>query len=152
MILIKINGNFAGVTSRRGHIFKATIPLSLALVLLSCHRQQTFDDKTLADIRDFNDREAPKQMDPVTTLDSMGYQQEDRTLTYFYTLSGMADDPSVLTDEIVQAQQEALLENLRVSIQLKPYKEQGISFEYLYYSQTTGQLLMRYLFTADDYE
>ncbi|MCD7720739.1 MAG: hypothetical protein LUI09_00745 [Prevotellaceae bacterium] len=136
---------------KRGLTNVRWISLLCLLAFSSCHRKQTFEERMLEEIAAFNQREVPKRMDEVTVMDSLRYEPESRSIAYFYTLEGLADNDSVLTEELRDQQREGLLGNLRGSIQLKPYKEQGLSFEYRYYSHKSGKLLMRFAFTADDY-
>ncbi|MCD8265925.1 MAG: hypothetical protein LUC33_02100 [Prevotellaceae bacterium] len=125
--------------------------LASLLALSSCRKKQTFEERIVEELAAYNQHEAPKRMDEVTVMDSLRYEPESRTIAYFYTLEGLADNDSVLTEGVREQQRDGLLANLRGSIQLKPYKEQGLNFEYRYYSRKSGKLLMRFAFTADDY-
>ncbi len=129
-----------------------TLTLLLALATLcSCHKRQTLEERVAEDIAGFNRDEAPKRIDRIMVLDSMGFDPGSGTISYFHTLEGMADDASVLTDEVRQQHRDRLLESLKGDIQLRVYKERRLNFEYLYYSKTSGELLMSYRFSAEDY-
>ncbi len=126
--------------------------ITLALLCLcSCQRQKTFEQKTAEEIEEFNQREVPKRMDKVTVMDSIAFDSAERTLAYCYTLEGIADNDSTLNADLQEAQRVALLDNVKGSIQLRSYKEQGFCFEYRYYSRKTGRVLMSFLFTPADY-
>ncbi len=132
---------------------RTLIPLLLVAVTVgSCSKKQTFDDKVALEVATFNEKDAPKRTDPVTTLDSLAYDRETRTISYHYTLEGIADDGSIITDELREKQRDNLLRNIRSNLQLKSYKEQGTNFHYEYRSQSTGEILMTYSFSAEDYE
>ncbi len=103
------------------------------------------------DIDNFNHNEAPKRTDQVTVIDSLRFDEGSYTILYFHTLEGVADDITVLTDDVRQQQRDGLLEHLKSNIQLKTYKERRMNFEYRYYSKTTGKLLMKFRFSAEDY-
>ncbi len=116
----------------------------------SC-RRQSFEKKLALEIERFNVREAPQRKDSTIVLDSLVYLRPSSTVVYHYTLEGMADNPSLLTPEVLEMQRAGLLEYLRGSIQLRPYKEHGVSFGFVYHSQKTGGELMRFSFSPKDY-
>lgn len=118
----------------------------IAISLSACHKQ-TFDDQVLADVEHFNQKEAPKQLDPYTTFDSMAYDASNLTLTYFYTLNADVDASLFPTEEA----RDHLLDNLQNSIQMKTYKEHGLNFRYLFIWHETGLPLLDCTFTPDDY-
>ena len=118
----------------------------IALACTACHKQ-TFDERVLAEVEQFNQKEAPKRLDMYTTFDSMNYDTKSLMISYFYTIEGNMD-ASVFP---VDAMREELLGNLRNSIQLKAHKEHGISFHYIYFLQKTGKPLLDCTFTPEDY-
>lgn len=124
----------------------------LAAVSLSACRKQSYEEKVMQDMENYNRKEAPKRMDQVTMLDSLVFDPDSRTIVYYYTLEGMADDETLFTDDIRQQQHDGLLNNLKGSIQLRSYKEHELNFEYRYYSKKSGHLIMKFQFSADDYK
>ena len=46
---------------------------------------------------------------------------------------------------------DTILKGLRGSLQMKPYKDEGITFCYDYYSISSGKLLFNLTFTPEDY-
>lgn len=132
-------------------MIKKLLPLTLLPLFTACQKQ-TFEERVAEEVERFNRKESPKKMDEVTTLDSLNFDASSRTMSYCYSLSGPADDESILTPEVKEKQHEVLLQNLRGSIQLKPHKEQGFNFEYRYYSHKSGKLLLRERFTKRHYE
>lgn len=123
---------------------------AVLMLLCSCGKE-SFEERVSREVKDFNEKEAPKRVDQYTTMDSMTWNIQKRTITYYYTMSGIADDPTLITDEVKEAMHDQLLDNIRVSIQLKPYKEQGLNFEYKYFSKKSGKTLYRARFTTKDY-
>ena len=92
----------------------------------------------------------PIQIDKETTLDSMAYHESDNTLYYYYALSGTLDDSkkiSELKDKVMKSQ----LETVKNSVELRKYKEWGLSFCYVYYSKTSHDLLLNMKFTKEQY-
>ncbi len=132
---------------KRGFVLPAIVGM---LTLMACHRE-TFEERVARDIERINERETPHRMDEATMLDSLRFDISRRTICYYYTLEGLADDAALLKGVVSQKQRELLLQALKGSIQLRPYKEKGLSFEYVYLSQRTGKRLMRFRFTEKDY-
>lgn len=53
-------------------------------------------------------KQCPMTIDEMTRMDSTNYTDGDNTFTYYYTLTGTADDPT-----IAEATQKQLTESLR---------------------------------------
>lgn len=130
--------------------------------LTACHKQ-TFDERVEDEVIQFNEKQAPKRMDAYTTFDSMAYDRQALELSYYYTID-YDFNAQLFTDEEVwneiwqekrgevQTQlREELLRNLQSSIQLKAYKEHGLTFHYTYYLKRTGETVVDCAFTPEDY-
>jgi len=92
----------------------------------------------------------PIRIDKETTLDSMTYHQSDNTLFYYYSLIGSLDNAQKINNlrpQIIKNQ----LETVKNSIELRKYKEWGISFCYIYFSKTSHKLLLNMKFTKEQY-
>ncbi len=124
--------------------------IAAALTAGGCGKQ-TFDERVQQEVDDFNQKQSGRRTDPVTIMDSMHYDADGRILSYCYTVDGKADDPAVITDDVRELQHQQLLDQVKGSINLKPYKEEGITFRYVYYSATTGDVLMECVFSSADY-
>lgn len=120
------------------------------IVCVGCKRE-TKDEKIKNDIEQFTQKECPKFFDPCTRLDSACYDIASRTLSYHYTVQDVLDDETIYTEEVTDAFRENTLRELRNSIQLKTYKDEGITFRYDYRSITTGKMLLELTFTKEDY-
>ena len=114
--------------------------------LTACHRH-TFEEQILDDVNNFNTKEAPKRMDMITTLDSMAYDSDSQTLSYFYTIEEEIGIESLAGDEF----KRVLGEHVRTSIPLKAYKEHGLNFHFKYLSQKSGKPLVECTFTPEEY-
>ena len=121
-----------------------------ALLLGSCKRE-TKDDRFRREFEQFTEKECPKEVSPYTRMDSIAYDIESRTLTEYYTVSGELDIDSLYTDEVVEEFSTNLLKELKGSIALKPYKDEGINFGYLYRSIKTDKFILEVTFTPEDY-
>lgn len=117
------------------------------LVLTGC-KKQTFDERVQAEVDHFNEKEAPKRLDSITTFDSMQYDSKQLLLSYFYTLK--TDLPMDLFPK--EDVKQELLRNLRQSLQLKTHKEHGLLFRYKYILSPSGETLIDCTFTPEDYK
>lgn len=127
--------------------------LCLALLVCGACKRETKHEKFHQDFLQFTQKECPKQIDPYTRLDSVVYNIEMRTLTEYYTVSDKLDDDSIYANgQIMSNFRETMLKGLKGSIQLKQYKDEGITFRYEYRSITTGEVKLELSFTKEDYE
>ncbi len=123
----------------------------ILLVLGACKRE-TKDELFQREFQQFTQKECPKFVDECTRLDSAVYNIENRTLTYFYTVRGELDNETIYTNERMSSEfHNTILKGLKGSLQLKIYKDEGISFCYSYCSETTGEKYMELTFTPEDY-
>ncbi len=116
------------------------------LLAASCHRQ-TFEDSVAQEVENFNKNEAPKRQDPVSVFDSMNFDRQSLTISYFYTVEGEGE--TLFPAELLK---ESVLKTLRSSIQLKEHKERGYNFRYVYNAKSDGHTLMDVTFTKKEYK
>ena len=86
-------------------------------------------------------KQCPMTIDEMTRMDSTNYTGGDNTFTYYYTLTGTADDPT-----IAEATQKQLTESLPEII------EMGVTMLYVYLSDKTHEELFRVKITPDMYK
>lgn len=122
-----------------------------ALLACGACERMTKDEKFKLDFEQYTQKECPKFVDEYTRLDSACYDIGSRTLSYHYTVQGNFDNEEFFTDELTEPFHDEVLKGLKTSLQLKPYKDEGITFHYDYRSMTSGKLLLELTFTADDY-
>ena len=125
--------------------------LCLALFTCGACKRESKDEKFQRDFQQFTQKECPKFVDPCTRLDSACYDIESRTLSYHYTVQDMLDDEKIYTEETNNAFYDDILKGLKNSIQMKSYKDEGITFRYDYRSITTGKMLLVLTYTPEDY-
>lgn len=132
---------------------KVLAAISCIGILLACGacKRETKDEKFQRDFKQFTQKECPKFVDQCTRLDSACYDIESRTLFYNYSVQGELDNDSIYTEELSEAFHNDILKGLKGSLQLKVYKDEGITFCYSYRSMTTGKLLLELNFTKEDY-
>ena len=150
-IISEKNISLRDLNQRKMNKVLAIIACSSLIVCSTCKRE-TKDERFQRDFQQFTQKECPKFVDPYTCLDSAIYDIESRTLSYHYTVQEMLDNESIYTDELTEAFHEDILKGLKNSIQLKPYKDEGITFHYDYYSKTTGKMLLEMTFNKEDYQ
>ena len=123
--------------------------ICLALIILtSCQqaKQKVFEIAS----QEVN-KQCPMKIDDVTRMDSTTYTSKDNTFTYYYTLSGAADDPSAV--EATQKQMEEKLTGIIKSTnELKIYREAKVTMLYIYFSEKTQQKLFSVKVTPDMYQ
>jgi hypothetical protein len=124
--------------------------LGTIFACIACKRE-TKDEKFKQDFEEFTLKECPKFVDPCTQLDSACYDIESHTLYYHYTVQDILDDDSLYTEELVDGFRDEILKGLKSSIQMKPYKDEGITFCYSYRSITTRKKMLELTFTPEDY-
>lgn len=131
---------------------KLTASVALcALIICGACKQETKDEKFKKDFEQFTLKECPKEIDLFIQLDSANYDIKSRTLNYHYTLEEELDHDTIYDEKTKDLFHENILKSLKTSIQLKPYKDEGITFRYIYRSNTTGQTLLELTFTAEQY-
>lgn len=130
---------------------KKIISLIIPFLLSAC-AFENFDKRSEREAREFTEKQCPRKVDKFTTLDSMIYDIESKTLAYHYTLSGDLDNDTIFTPGIWNDFKTILQEELTNSVELKRYKEHNVSFSYRYYSEATHKLKYEVTFTTNDYQ
>ncbi|MBR2153190.1 MAG: hypothetical protein IJ901_01035 [Bacteroidaceae bacterium] len=125
------------------------IPLML-LLLVSC-QEKKFDRFERESI-EYTMRHCPKQMDEITVLDSMVFHN-DGSLDYKYYYSvQLTKDQYEAFQNILGEVKDIALKSIRNSIDLKPMKEAGLNFVYIYRDAKTGKHLAKYVITPEEYQ
>lgn len=136
--------------SRLFHTFSAALVLGSMLTLAAC-KGETKEQQFKRSLEEFSQKECPKFVDQYTKLDSADYSIEERTLSYHYTIVGELDCDSIYNEENNAQIYSDILDGLKHSIQLKPYKDESINFRYTYHSASTGKMLLELVYTPNDY-
>ncbi len=121
---------------------KAYIIIGMAALLCSC--QKSWEERCAEEAQRITETTCPRQMPYDIIMDSMTYDAQLNRFNYYYRVAGERDKP-----EIFIAGKEEMLELLKQqydnSIELKKYKEHGMSFRCIYYSGSTGQNYLDYV-------
>ncbi len=128
----------------------ATLLLGLPLGLCACHFE-SFEERCAREAREYTERQCPRRTDRYTLMDSLTYDDRSRTLNYYYTLEGALDDDTTMDTQACESLKDILRKNVANSVELKAYKEKGISFSYCYYSRASGKVRFHVRFTPEDY-
>ncbi|WP_455590406.1 hypothetical protein [Bacteroides sp.] len=96
-------------------------------------------------------KECPMTIDEMTTLDSTSYAGEGNMFTYFYTLSGVADD-SAIVEQMKAELEKTLPETIKNTEDMKIYRESDVTIKYVYLSKKSGQELLQITVTPDMYK
>lgn len=116
----------------------------------SCNRQRSFDEEAQLDARRQTQKVCPREVADGVRLDSITYSIPTRTMSYHYTMHDQFDNPQAIQAG-EQKFRQAVLRQIIQSIEMKKAKEHGVTFRYIYRSQSTGQLLLKETFTKDEY-
>lgn len=124
---------------------------ALGICLTGCGKQ-SFDERVAQEVAYYNQRNAGHMTDSVTRIDSMAYDIPSKTLRYYYSLLGVADNPTLITEKVRQQNLQAIQQNVRTSIALREHKAHGLCFEYIYRSQKSGRILLQQRVTKSQYD
>lgn len=145
---------------------------ALAFSISSC-KHENFDERCSREAKEYTLKQCPQRIDKGITLDSMAYHKvgegdnaSDRTFTYYYTFSDIQDSmlnkllkeyPDTVRKRFDEFK-AAMLQGLTNSVQLKPYKDKGFNFEYIYFSASRNKTpqkdspILQFKFTKADYK
>ena len=126
---------------------KTLLTVMAALLLTAC--QETLEEKAAKEAEIYTKKNCPARIADNLTMDSLTYEQQTRTLHYYYTITGAADSVGLLNPETARS---ALLTELKNTTSMMAYKEAGFAFAYTYHSQRPrGTVLYETVFKDKDY-
>lgn len=127
---------------------KIYVLLMMTALLAGC--QETLEERSAREARDYTKKHCPAPVAPQVWMDSMTFDKATHTFGYHYTLDGVLDDTASLRRNNPR---DLLLQQVKNSANLKIYKEAGYAFRYVYRSKKNkGAVLFDDTFTAKDYE
>ena len=120
------------------------------LLLISCQEKKF--DRFEREANEYTMRHCPKQMDEITQLDSMVFHNDGSLdYKYYYTVQ-LTEEQRKSFQGIVGEVKDISLKGVRSSIDLKPMKEAGLNFVYIYRDAETGKNLAKFVITPEDYK
>ena len=128
---------------------KGIILLVGVAMLTACH--ESLEERAEREAKEFTEKNCPTPVRENTRTDSLTYDKESRTIGYWYTLCGQADNA-----EAIEADKEKLVgilrNELKASTQMKAYMDAGFGIRYVYHSEKNPQqVLLDVVFSEKDY-
>ena len=123
----------------------------MALLLLAACQEKKFD-RFEREANEYTMRHCPKQMDELTVLDSMVFHNDGSLLYKYYYTVQLTEEQRKAFQDILGDVRDISLKGVRNSIDLKPMKEAGLTFVYIYRDAETGKRLAKYVITPEDYQ
>ena len=118
-------------------------------LILLCSCQETLEERCAREAREYSKKNCPAPIAKGVTIDSMSFDIATHTLTYSYTLDGIVDDSAVINKNNPK---DMMLQQLKNATAMKPYKDAGYNFRYIYYStKDKGAKLFEATFQEKDY-
>ena len=116
----------------------------------SCHR--SLEDRAAQECKEYTEKKCPTPVVDNVRLDSMVCESTTRTIHYYNTLVGTADNRLVIDKQQGKLRQ-ALKEGLRSDAGTKAYKDAGFNFQYTYHSEKKlSEVLFDATYTTKDYQ
>ncbi len=126
---------------------KIVYTLLAACLLTAC--QESFEDRCAREAKEFTQKKCPAQINHNTVIDSMTFDKQTLTVSYYYTLSGNADNAMAIQQTNPR---EMLLKEVKNSTALSGAREHGYNIRYVYRSQANkGMVLFETTYTDKDY-
>ncbi len=118
-----------------------------ALLITAC--QETLEQRCAREAKEYSEKHCPAPIAKDVMIDSMSFDIATHTLIYSYSLSGVVDDSAVINHNNPK---EQMLQQLKNATAMKPYKDAGYNFRYIYYStKDKGEKLFEATFQEKDY-
>ncbi len=129
---------------------KKLLVFTIVLVALSgCH--ESLEDRAARETKEYTEKNCPTPTVNFTRMDSITFDKSSRTVNYYYTLCDKADDTEIINKQKDELR-KTLLKSLKVSTQLKVYKQAGFNIKYVYHSEKSpGTILFEAEYTKKDY-
>ncbi|MDO4715289.1 MAG: hypothetical protein Q4A44_03300 [Bacteroidales bacterium] len=113
-------------------------------------RPETPREKLARETAEFSAKHCPKEIGEGQRLDSLAYNITNNTLTHYYTLAGKHVTAAFMADK-KQAIGQKLLSGLQQEKALAEMRKQGVDFAYEFRAAMSGELVLEYRFSPDEY-
>ena len=130
---------------------RAAAALTAAVLVLSACSSTSREERFQRECEEFTLNYCPQRKDSCQTLDSITYRAEDNSVHNWYVLNGVLDNDTLFSEQLKDMLHDELLGNLKKSLQLKKYKDAGVTFVYHYRSATSGKELHKAVIGAESY-
>jgi len=122
--------------------------VGMASLLCSC--QDSLEERCAKECKSYTEKKCPAPLTTDIVIDSLVFERASHTMHYYYTVSGVADDPARFA-KINAA--KMMKDEVKNATSIRLYKEAGYSFAYTYWSaKNKGQVLCDVIVTKKDYQ
>ena len=132
-------------------MYKHLLLIVSTLFLAACGHE-SLEDRASRDSSEFTEKYCPTPVSNNTRTDSVVFDKQTRTYTYYCSFSDMFDDSDVINrfhSKIRDGLSQGIIDNTN----LKVYKDAGFNFEYVCHStREPKKILFRAVFTKKDYQ
>ena len=131
---------------RMKHLFYVGI---LLLSLSAC--RNSLEERAAQECKEYTEKKCPTPVVNDTRMDSMVFEPSSRTIHYYYSLVGNADNEQAVISKKTELR-KALNDALKADAGTKGYKDAGFNFRYTYRSdKTPSKVLLDETYTEKDY-
>ena len=121
----------------------------LLLSLSACHK--SLEDRAAQECKEYTEKKCPTPVVNDTRMDSMVFEPSSRTIHYYYSLVGNADNEQAVNSKKSELR-KALRDALKADTGTKGYKDAGFNFRYTYRSsKSPSKVLLDEQYTEKDY-
>ena len=121
----------------------------LLLSLSACHKG--LEDRAAQECKEYTEKKCPTPVVNDTRMDSMVFEPSSRTIHYYYSLVGNADNEPAVNAKKSELR-KALRDALKADTGTKGYKDAGFNFRYTYRSgKSPSKVLLDEQYTEKDY-
>ena len=119
------------------------------LIFVGC--QKSMEDRVAEECKEYTKKQCPSQIVANTRMDSMVFEPSSRTIHYYYSLVGNADNEQAVNAKKSELR-KALRDALKADTGTKGYKDAGFNFRYTYRSgKSPSKVLLDEQYTEKDY-
>ena len=121
--------------------------LFASAVLTSC--QESMEERCAREAREYTQQKCPAFINKVTRIDSLTFDATTHTISYCYSLMGAADVAGSVNEGEAR---QSLLNEIKNSMNLKAYRDEGYNIRYVYHSDSRpSEVMYEVTFTKNDY-
>ena len=121
----------------------------LLLSLSAC--RNSLEERAAQECKEYTEKKCPTPVVNDTRMDSMVFEPSSRTIHYYYSLVGNADNEQVVISKKTELR-KALNDALKADAGTKGYKDAGFNCRYNYRAdKTPSKVLLDETYTEKDY-
>lgn len=132
---------------------KKIVFMAAAILLLATSCQEKKMDRFVREAKEYTEKNCPQHLDNFTTLDSMVFVKKDNgigNVRMYYSLQLTDEQKAIFMDDLATFGEE----NLRIvktSVHFMQYKDAGVIFSYIYHDAVTGEKIVEYNYSPNEY-